>query len=94
MRYHSLSSAFEEINWTIDSPITSLSSEPKKSPFSIILIGGIIIGLGLVFIAQSSSLLGPSSSFMYKNADWTIYGSAVTRDRDYRVFNWFVEEIC
>ena len=73
----SLSSAFEEINWTIDSLIDALIFEPKKLSNSIILIGGIIIGLGLVFIAQSSSLLGPSSSFMYNNADWTTYGSIV-----------------
>ena len=41
------------------------------------LIGGIMIGLGLVFVAQSSGLLGPSSSFMYNNADWAPYGTSV-----------------
>lgn len=61
----------------MDSLIIALSQKAKNLPISIILIGGIIIGLGLVFIAQSSSLLGPSSSFMYRNADWTTYGSIV-----------------
>ncbi|HET6641261.1 MAG TPA: hypothetical protein VFG77_06625 [Nitrososphaeraceae archaeon] len=72
-----MSTAFEEINWMIDSLIDALIFEPKKLSNSIMLIGGIIIGLGLVFISQSSSLLGPSSSFMYNNADWTTYGSTV-----------------
>lgn len=61
----------------MNSLIAALLLKPKNLPISIILIGGIIIGFGLVFIAQSSSLLGPSSSFMYQNPDWTIYGSEV-----------------
>lgn len=61
----------------MDSLITALFPNLKKLPISIILIGGIIIGLGLVFIGQSSSLVGPSSSFMYDNVDWTTYGYAV-----------------
>lgn len=69
--------AFEELNWMMDSLITSLFPRTKNLPISIILIGGITIGLGLVFVAQSSSLLGPPSSFMYKNADWTTFGLAV-----------------
>ncbi|MGA7367600.1 MAG: hypothetical protein WBX01_00590 [Nitrososphaeraceae archaeon] len=73
----SLSGVFEGINLTMGSLIIALSQKAKNLPISIILIGGIIIGLGLVFIAQSSSLLGPSSSFMYRNADWTTYGSVV-----------------
>jgi hypothetical protein len=61
----------------IDSLIDALIFEPKRLSNSIILIGGIIIGVGVVFVAQSSSLLGPSSSFMYNNTDWTTYGSIV-----------------
>ena len=34
----------------------------------------IVIG-GLIFTAQSKSLLGPQSSFMYNNPSWTINGS-------------------
>jgi hypothetical protein len=68
---------FEEINLTMNSLITAWLLNTRNSPISIILIGGIIIGFGLVFIAQSSSLLGPPSSFMYQNSDWTIYGSEV-----------------
>ena len=74
----SLNNVFEEINWMIDCLITALLSEPRKLSILIILIGGIVIAIGLVFIAQSNSLVGPFSSFMYNNADWTTYGSAVT----------------
>jgi hypothetical protein len=39
------------------------------------IIGAMLILAGLIFTAQSKSLLGPSSSFMYSNPSWTINGS-------------------
>jgi hypothetical protein len=36
-----------------------------------------MVGLGLVFVAQSGGFLGPSSSFMYNNAAWAPYGTSV-----------------
>lgn len=39
------------------------------------LISGIIIFLGILFIAQSESIVGPTQSFMYDNPEWSINGS-------------------
>jgi len=39
------------------------------------IIGAMLILAGLIFTAQSKSLLGPSSSFMYSNPSWTINSS-------------------
>ena len=38
-------------------------------------IGIALVIAGLIFMAQSKSLLGPQSSFMYNNPSWTINGS-------------------
>ena len=36
---------------------------------------GIIIGIfGLIFHLQGQSIVGPESSFMYANPEWTSYG--------------------
>lgn len=40
----------------------------------LIVIGTISTVAGLIFTAQSKSLLGPQSSFMYSNPEWTING--------------------
>jgi uncharacterized membrane protein YkgB len=41
----------------------------------ILIVIGIVINIaGLVFTAQSKSLVGPQSSFMYSNPEWTING--------------------
>ncbi|MGN6614979.1 MAG: hypothetical protein ACTHKC_08045 [Candidatus Nitrosocosmicus sp.] len=40
----------------------------------IIIFGILLITAGSIFILQSISLMGPASSFMYKNSDWTGYG--------------------
>lgn len=40
----------------------------------LMVLGIIITILGLIFTAQSQSLVGPSSSFMYNNPDWLTYG--------------------
>jgi hypothetical protein len=38
------------------------------------IIGSMIIIIGIVFTLQSLSIVGPSSSFMYRNQDWTVNG--------------------
>jgi hypothetical protein len=38
----------------------------------LIIIGLVIIILGVVFLLQSKSSLGPSTSFMYSNPGWTV----------------------
>jgi hypothetical protein len=40
----------------------------------LIIIGLVIIILGVIFLLQSKSSLGPSSSFMYSNPEWTVNG--------------------
>lgn len=39
------------------------------------ILSGIIIFLGILFIAQSQSIVGPTQSFMYDNPEWIINGS-------------------
>jgi hypothetical protein len=34
----------------------------------------VLVISGVVFILQSKSVLGPTSSFMYSNSEWTING--------------------
>ncbi len=41
---------------------------------ALIIIGLVIIILGILFLLQSKSSLGPSSSFMYSNPEWTVNG--------------------
>jgi hypothetical protein len=43
----------------------------------MIIIGSIIIAFGILFTAQSQSLVGPESSFMYRNPEWAINGSII-----------------
>jgi len=38
------------------------------------IIGATLVLAGLIFTAQSKSLVGPPSSFMYSNPSWTING--------------------
>ena len=38
------------------------------------IIGMALVLVGIIFTAQSKSLLGPQSSFMYGNPSWTING--------------------
>ena len=44
---------------------------------SLIVVGLVIIMLGILFTLQSLSIVGPSSSFMYRNQDWTVNGGVV-----------------
>jgi uncharacterized membrane protein len=41
---------------------------------ALIIIGLVIIIIGLIFLLQSKSSLGPSTSFMYSNPEWTVNG--------------------
>ncbi len=41
---------------------------------ALIIIGLVIITLGIIFLFQSKSSLGPSTSFMYSNPEWTVNG--------------------
>ena len=41
---------------------------------ALIVIGLVIIILGVIFLLQSKSSLGPSTSFMYSNPEWTVNG--------------------
>jgi F0F1-type ATP synthase membrane subunit c/vacuolar-type H+-ATPase subunit K len=43
----------------------------------IIIIGLILIIAGIVFTMQSKSIVGPSSSFMYQNPEWTVNGYVI-----------------
>jgi NhaP-type Na+/H+ or K+/H+ antiporter len=40
----------------------------------LIVSGLILIVMGLVFTAQSKSVIGPEVSFMYNNPEWTVNG--------------------
>lgn len=47
---------------------------PKNIGRYLIIIGIIVIIAGIIFTLQSNSIVGPSSSFMYQNPEWTING--------------------
>ena len=49
----------------------------KKTGKYIIIIGLILIIAGIVFTLQSKSIVGPSSSFMYQNPEWTVNGFVI-----------------
>ena len=49
----------------------------KKTGNYIIIIGLILIIAGIVFTLQSKSIVGPSSSFMYQNPEWTVNGYVI-----------------
>ena len=40
----------------------------------LIIVGILLIIMGIIFQLQSISLIGPSSSFMSSNQDWTYNG--------------------
>lgn len=43
----------------------------------LIIVGIIVVILGVIFSLQSKSVVGPSSSFMYDNPEWTVNGSII-----------------
>ena len=40
----------------------------------LIIVGMILVAAGIVFTMQSNSVVGPSTSFMYDNPEWTSNG--------------------
>jgi hypothetical protein len=44
---------------------------------ALIVCGIIAFASGVVFSLQSKSVLGPNSSFMYANPEWTVNGSII-----------------
>jgi len=40
----------------------------------LLITGTVILIFGLVFHLQGQSIIGPESSFMYSNPDWTRHG--------------------
>ena len=49
----------------------------KRTEKYLIIIGLILIIAGIIFTMQSKSIVGPSSSFMYQNPEWTINGYVI-----------------
>jgi hypothetical protein len=50
----------------------------RRNLGKILVVVGIIAGIaGLAFTAQSKSIVGPESSFMYNNPQWTINGYVI-----------------
>jgi hypothetical protein len=50
-------------------------SMDRRNLGKILVIMGILVGIaGLAFAAQSKSIIGPDSSFMYNSPQWTING--------------------
>lgn len=43
----------------------------------IVIAGSVILSFGILFIAQSQSVVGPESSFMYRNPEWATNGSII-----------------
>lgn len=54
--------------------MTKLSN---KSGGWLVMFGFLLIIMGILFQLQSISLIGPSSSFMYADQDWTFNGLIV-----------------
>jgi hypothetical protein len=54
--------------------MTKLSN---KSGRWLFMSGFLLIVMGIIFQLQSISLIGPSSSFMYANQEWTFNGLIV-----------------
>jgi protein-S-isoprenylcysteine O-methyltransferase Ste14 len=48
-----------------------------KSIGTIIVVGVVIVIMGVIFSLQSKSMVGPASSFMYDNPEWTVNGSII-----------------
>ena len=49
----------------------------KSIGLTIIVVGVVIVIMGVTFSLQSKSVVGPSSSFMYDNPEWTVNGSII-----------------
>ena len=49
-----------------------------KRVILLIIIGVIVSIFGIVFSLQSQEIIGPETSFMYSNPDWSTYGLQIT----------------
>jgi hypothetical protein len=59
--------------------ILSLISMRKSILVKLLLVvGSVLVIAGIIFVAQSNSMIGPQSSFMYSNPIWTVNGFAVS----------------
>jgi hypothetical protein len=50
---------------------------PKNTGKYLIILGVMIFTAGIIFTMQSKSIVGPTSSFMYQNPEWTINGYVI-----------------
>jgi heme/copper-type cytochrome/quinol oxidase subunit 4 len=41
---------------------------------TVTIIGLVLVVSGSIFVLQSKSVIGPTSSFMHSNSEWTING--------------------
>lgn len=44
---------------------------------ALVIFGATVLSLGIIFHLQGQSVVGPESSFMYKNPDWITYGMQI-----------------
>lgn len=44
---------------------------------ALLIVGVITLVLGTIFLLQSNSIVGPTSSFMYRNPQWTANGYVI-----------------
>jgi hypothetical protein len=59
--------------------ILSLISMRKSILVKLLLVVGFVLVIaGIISVAQSNSMIGPQSSFMYSNPIWTVNGFAVS----------------
>ncbi len=45
-----------------------------RAGIPIIGVGIVILAFGIIFFLQGNSVVGPTSSFMYSNPKWIVYG--------------------
>tara|TARA_Y100000588_G_C13626548_1_gene657654 strand:- start:164 stop:394 length:231 start_codon:yes stop_codon:yes gene_type:complete len=56
-------------------PYAERSEQLRRIVAWILICSGITATVsGIIFILQSAGILGPESSFMVRNSDWTGYG--------------------
>lgn len=48
-----------------------------RAGIPIIGVGIVILAFGIIFFLQGNSVVGPTSSFMYSNPKWIVYGQRI-----------------
>ncbi len=43
----------------------------------LIIVGATMLSFGTLFFLQGNSVVGPTSSFMYSNPKWIVYGTSI-----------------